>query len=136
MAVNPTAAKPDTPLQQSQIIASIAKLGGAVYVVTACLQAPSQGTAQQRGRRRQQQIQLVEEEAIAASGTAGATAAAVAAAQQSCSRMLVLVDTKTVSPAAAARLRRRWPGSELLLMGYLSDCVSCYQMLPTDSYIV
>ncbi|WIA34295.1 hypothetical protein OEZ86_012635 [Tetradesmus obliquus] len=33
VAVNPTAAKPDTPLQQSQIIASIAKLGGAVYVL-------------------------------------------------------------------------------------------------------
>jgi hypothetical protein len=131
--VNPAAAKPGS----TQIITSLAKLGGAAYVVTAHLQAPKQGAAQQRGRRRQHlQLQVVEDEVITANGLAAATASDVAEAEQSCSRMLVLVDSSTVSQAAAAMLRRRWPGSELLLMGYLADCISCYRMLLTDSYMV
>jgi hypothetical protein len=50
--------------------------------------------------------------------------------------MLVLVDSSNMSRAAAAKLRQRWRGSELLLLGYLSDCVSCYRLLPTDRYAV
>jgi hypothetical protein len=141
---NPTAAKLDAAL----IVAGLAKLGGASYVATAQLQAASQTAAQQQqqtGRSRQprvqqqQQLQLVVSSVFTSEdglNAAQCDAAAAADAEGSCSRLLALVDSSSVSRAAAAKVRQRWRGGELLLMGYLPDCVSCYRLLPTDRYAV
>jgi hypothetical protein len=142
VTLNPTAAT----LAAAQIVAGLAKLGGATYVATAHLQAVNQTAAQQQQKRRsrqpraqQQQLQVVVSSVLTAEDgltAAQSNAAAVAEAEGSCKRMLVLVDSSDVSRAAAAKLQQRWRGSELLLLGYLSDCVSCYQLLPTDCYAV
>jgi hypothetical protein len=126
-------------LANTQTIASLARLGGAAYVVTARLQMTSRSAAPQQGRRRQQQkpqLQLIVDDGVTANGSAEAAAADVTDAEHSCSRMLVLADSRKLPQAAAAKLQARWPGNELLLMGYLADCVSCYQVLPSDEYIL